>query len=310
MADTKLVTFESVAEACEALTADEQKPSVRKVKNYLGGGSPNEILTHLREWQAGRPQVTDNVIEVSETTLNAIRRDMASAGTKAGERAEAKAAEMAETVEELQSEVTDLQRRRDALEDQIEAQAADIGGLSAENSRLVDQVRQVQAAKVEAEERLTAERNQERERAEKLAEDLATARSKLENLAGIERERDDLKAELADARDHLTEAEKRTAVAESEAKAEARRAADAEKREADTLKRLEKIEAKLDQEQAKTAQLQTDLATSKEREAQANVKINELTETGKAAQERIDALQTELADATAEAEQPTDKKGK
>jgi len=296
MADTKLVTFESVSEAAEALTADGKRASTRNVINYLGGGSPNAVLGHLREWQAGRPQVTDNVIEVPEVTLNAIRSAMATAAEKAGKLAEGKAAELEETQEELRSEIHDLEKSTKAQADEIEEQANRISDLTADNAKLIDHVSQIKDAKREAEERLTAERNQERERAEKLAEDLAAAKSKLENLAGIERERDELKTELATARDTLTEAEKKTAVAESEAKAEARRAEEAAKREADTLARIERLETKLDAERSEATTLREALATAKEKDAQAQAAITKLTEETKARQKEIEVLTGKLAD--------------
>lgn len=312
MADTKLVTFESVANACEAIIAEDDSPSVRKIKNYLGGGSPNAILTHYREWQAGRPQVTDNVIEVSETTLNAIRGDMNRAQTKAAEVAEARASQLEEIVEDLRGEIAGLQHKSADQVELIEEQERQITGLTADNAKLMDQVEQVKESKREAEQRLTAERDQERQRAEGLAEELATAKHKLDQLAGIERERDDLKNELANARDTLTEAEKKAAVAESEAKAEARRAEEAAKREADTLARIEKLETKLDAEYSEATTLREGLATAKEKEAQRKTeitqltaKIDELNTAGKVQADQIKDLEARLA----EAEQDNEKSG-
>lgn len=244
----KLVTFESVSEAAEALVSDGKRASTRNVINYLDGGSPNAVLGHLREWKAGRPQVTDNVIEVPETALNAIRSAMATAAEKAGKLAEEKASELEENQEELRNEVIELEKVGEAQVAKIELMASKVSSLTTESAKLADQVSQAKEAKREAEERLSLERDQERERAEKLAEGLAATKNQLENLAGVERERDDLKAELVNARDKLTESEKRAAVAESEAKAESRRSADAEKREAGALKRFETTEAKLEKQ--------------------------------------------------------------
>ncbi|ACI53300.1 mucin-associated surface protein (plasmid) [Gluconacetobacter diazotrophicus PA1 5] len=53
-----LISAETVMQAAEALVGRGEKPSVRKVRDELGGGSPNAILPLLNAWkdsQRGRP---------------------------------------------------------------------------------------------------------------------------------------------------------------------------------------------------------------------------------------------------------------
>lgn len=53
-----LISAETVMQAAEALAGRGEKPSLRKVRDELGGGSPNAILPLLNAWkdsQRGRP---------------------------------------------------------------------------------------------------------------------------------------------------------------------------------------------------------------------------------------------------------------
>jgi len=49
------VNYENVAKACERLVSEGMRPSVRNVTNLLGGGSPNSVLSYLRDWKSSRP---------------------------------------------------------------------------------------------------------------------------------------------------------------------------------------------------------------------------------------------------------------
>ena len=47
-----LVTEQSVHNAADALKAEGKTVSYRAIRERLGGGSPDDILTHLRTWLA------------------------------------------------------------------------------------------------------------------------------------------------------------------------------------------------------------------------------------------------------------------
>ncbi len=49
--DKNLITAETVAAAAEAIASRGGKPSVRKIRDELGGGSPNLILPLLNAWR-------------------------------------------------------------------------------------------------------------------------------------------------------------------------------------------------------------------------------------------------------------------
>lgn len=50
-----LISYESVAKACELLVASSKNPSVRAIIAHLGGGSPNAVIRYQQQWKQGQP---------------------------------------------------------------------------------------------------------------------------------------------------------------------------------------------------------------------------------------------------------------
>lgn len=83
------ITSEAVGNAAEALIARGEKPSVRKIREELGGGSPNAILPLLNAWRDSRQNAVVTVSAPLEEDidlppeavrlLNDLRQSMASA---------------------------------------------------------------------------------------------------------------------------------------------------------------------------------------------------------------------------------------
>ncbi|WP_246221825.1 DNA-binding protein, partial [Marichromatium bheemlicum] len=46
------ITYKEVAAAAEALTEQGETPSIKRVRDHLGTGSPNTIHRHLSAWRA------------------------------------------------------------------------------------------------------------------------------------------------------------------------------------------------------------------------------------------------------------------
>lgn len=65
---------ERVAEVAEQLLATGQTPSLRKVREALGGGSPNTILEHLRAWKQKRVQAANPTPEAQATLHETTKR--------------------------------------------------------------------------------------------------------------------------------------------------------------------------------------------------------------------------------------------
>lgn len=250
----KLVTFESVSEAAEALQSSEQRASVRNVVNYLGGGSPNQVLSFLQDWKAGRPTITDSAFEIPEEALSGIRNAMTQAASKAAKGAEERASELEENQVELQSEISEIKRVSDDQREQIAELVDSLASKDKDLTRMSDDLARLEESKAGTIASITAERQAERDRADDLADRLVKAESRLESLAGVERERDNLKEELSESRGLLTDAEKRAAVAEATAKATASRVEQAEHRETVALQKLDAMQKKLDNQDARASE--------------------------------------------------------
>lgn len=289
---TPLVTYESVKEAADALEAEKQRASVRNVRQFLGGGSPNAISGFLNERKAGRPAITDSAYEIPEDFLEAVRTLLRDVGEKAGKLSEEKAAAVQDDLLLLQEEVADLEADKKAQAETLVGEAETRAQLERQIARITDDLDRVKQGAAENSDRLTREKQAERERADGLADRLAKAESQLEALAGIERERDNLKAELEQARQHLVKSEKAAAVAQAEAQAQAERAAQAERREAKAEtqaeearakleRRIEFLEGKLDTARAELSGKDVELATAKERAAGLEAVLAKLEQGGK-----------------------------
>ena len=218
------ITFEQVAAAADALAGEGQQPTIRAVRERLGGtGSPNTIHKHLTAWREARPIAVTAAPELPQALAAAIAAEIERAAAAArGEiegrlvQAQAEAVELAaagETLEterdELATQVAALTTERDTLAGKAEQQAAD----------LADQAQRIQ---------------REQQAAEAARVELATARLKIE--AQVERQADQtvelgrLRTALDAAQLGRTAAEQQAAVLAAKLEAASDRATRAEAR--------------------------------------------------------------------------------
>ena len=218
------ITFEQVAAAADALAGEGQQPTIRAVRERLGGtGSPNTIHKHLTAWREARPIAVAAAPELPQALAAAIAAEIERAAAAArGEiegrlvQAQAEAVELAaagETLEterdELATQVAALTTERDTLAGKAEQQAAD----------LADQAQRIQ---------------REQQAAEAARVELATARLKIE--AQVERQADQtvelgrLRTALDVAQLGRTAAEQQAAVLAAKLEAASDRATRAEAR--------------------------------------------------------------------------------
>ena len=218
------ITFEQVAAAADALAGEGQQPTIRAVRERLGGtGSPNTIHKHLTAWREARPIAVAAAPELPQALAAAIAAEIERAAAAArGEiegrlvQAQAEAVELAaagETLEterdELATQVAALTTERDTLAGKAEQQAAD----------LADQAQRIQ---------------REQQAAEAARVELATARLKIE--AQVERQADQtvelgrLRTALDAAQLGRTAAEQQAAVLAAKLEAASDRATRAEAR--------------------------------------------------------------------------------
>ena len=217
------ITFEQVAAAAEALVGEGQQPTIRAMRERLGGGSPNTIHKHLTAWREARPVAAAAAPGLPQALTAAIAAEIERAAAKARAeiegrllQAQAEAAELAAAGEAIEAErdaladqVAKLTRERDVLTGKAEQQAAE----------LADQAQRIE---------------REQQAAESARVELATARLKIEAQAERQAEQaaeiERLRAALDEAQQGRTAAEQKAAVLEAKLEACADRVRRAEAR--------------------------------------------------------------------------------
>ncbi|MFS3137365.1 DNA-binding protein [Gluconacetobacter sacchari] len=238
-----LISAETVAQAAESLVGRGEKPSVRKVRDELGGGSPNTILPLLNSWKdslRGRPVDPPKEEPRSEASdLVSAEMDSAAERMKQGF-----LAMLAGFVDAERQKAQSAQQAIQAAADQKVALARE-----AADQQIADIQTQAVAELADA-------RGEAMELAEALAAATAEAEGLTHRLDALQREVDRLTAELTAER-HAHQAARATAerqtgeidalrqaVAEAQARAQAAEKAQdiAERRASTAATALEKAE--------------------------------------------------------------------
>lgn len=136
-----LVTRESVFQAAEALAAEQggKSPSVRRVRERLGGGSPNDITQLLREWRvtqgasrsASAIQVDGAILRAIETQLKAV--------------SEAAQADVIERLRLADGDIEELTVAGRELETRVAGLTAELASARAELQQRCGEIRQLTA---------------------------------------------------------------------------------------------------------------------------------------------------------------------
>ena len=215
MPATPLITYETVASAAEALREEGKNPSVRLVKRYLGGGSPNSILKHLNDWKAGRPLIRVSEIDIDDAVIDGIRQQMARVAEGAAKGAEERAAGIEEDLQTVSEALHEAEQRIEALEKELAqareaTQAAERERQKIQEMAEHDSLNAAQALEV-AQSRL----QEERERGDAARQELAQARVRLEQLPALQDEVKTLRDNLAQEQQARQQAEKEKAVADT-----------------------------------------------------------------------------------------------
>jgi chromosome segregation ATPase len=207
-----IVTFEAVAQAAEALQQAGNRPSVRALIAALGGGSPNSVLKHLREWQAGRPLVKPSDAEIDDAILAAIRKQIDRSAQAGAAVAEARAAEAEDNLnlyvdaqQAAEQQIATLTAERDQAREQVL-------GIT---EQLTDAQRDAENERQHAIETAAALRSEladERERTNQAGAALAKAEVRLEQLPALLGEVAALKVSLGEQQAARTVAEQQAAV--------------------------------------------------------------------------------------------------
>ncbi|MCG5525962.1 DNA-binding protein [Ectothiorhodospira haloalkaliphila] len=217
MPATPLITYETVASAAEALREEGKTPSVRLVKRYLGGGSPNSILKHLSDWKAGRPLIRVSEIDIDDTVIDGIRQQMARVAEGAAKGAEERAAGVEEDLRTVSEALHEAEQRIQALETEL-AQAREATQTAEREGQKIGEMAEHDARKAaQALEVAHSRLQEERERGDTARQDLAQAQVRLEQLPALQDEVKTLRAALAQEQQARQQAEKEKAVADTRA---------------------------------------------------------------------------------------------
>lgn len=239
---TTLVTYETVAQACEALAADGKRASVRNIIAHLGGGSPNVVLDFQRQWKAGRPVVKADAIQVDPRIGQIVAEQIGQAVALARADIEAQLAESEQDAETLGKAGREAETLAKSLEADLEAARGQVQNYAGQIDQLKGDAVQLRASSADqvraAEERARAgigkaeaEAEQERQGREAAQVALAKAELRLEALPRLVSDLEAVREELAQERKARVAAEQVAAVRDAETKAAERRATEAEARE-------------------------------------------------------------------------------
>lgn len=134
------ITQQEVWAAADALAADDVRPTIKLVRERLGGtGSPNTIHAHLQTWNAARPAQPTAVRSLPEGLVTALLGALEAAGDAMSEACRAELAEMQRANAELAVAGAQLERelanRQDA-NDALRAERDCLRGRLAEQAEV------------------------------------------------------------------------------------------------------------------------------------------------------------------------------
>lgn len=285
------ITLESVYAAADAMEARGARVSVRTIRDYLGGGSPNLITPLLASWRAKKPQVAQAAIQLDPRIGQLIAEQVQFAAGEAARRADERATEAEDTLQLCQQENADLAEQlaaaTNALDDvraQREQQAGTITELREDLARTrKEALEEIAAANSKAE--------RERESAELARTALAKAELRLEAVPRLEAEIERLRVALEQSQFGRQAAEQQAAVLAAQEAAACARAEDLKTRLAAQEAAASAREAELAGRLSAAEKSAHEAATEAKAQAAAAV---EASKAGLAASTKFDAAQREL----------------
>lgn len=272
------VTPDRVYAAADALEASGSRVSVRSIRDYMGGGSPNQITPLLASWRARKPAVAAAEIQLDPRIGQLIAEQVRIAAGEAATRADERASEAEDTLALCQQENSELVEQLEAATralDESRARADQQAGTISEIREEIERVRREADEEVqEAENRA----NREREVAETAQHALARAELRLESMPRLEGEVERLRAALEEAQAGRQNADQEAAVARAKLEAAIQRVEAAEDREREARKLL---------------------AAAQESATRASTEAHQAQITLQAVQARLESAERELATSNA-----------
>lgn len=247
---TKLVTFETVSDAVDALVAAGKKVTLRALRDEIGGGSLTDVSRHFAQLRAGRPLVRVADIELDKGIAHAIAAQMQRVADQAAAAVKERLSETQESVLAITDELRHSEQKIEALE--LELQSA--RGVAEEFAETLRQLKidteRRAAIYADDNDELRHELAKERARADRSASELARAEVRLETLPVLQAEIAHLRSTLESQSSARVAAEQSVAVLGARLEAAERRADEARDLARVNADRAEKATAAL----AETAQ--------------------------------------------------------
>ncbi len=236
------ITYSAVAAAAESIDQEGHEPSVRSVRDKLGGGSNTTINPFLRKWKAARAARDESSIDIDPAIGDLMRAQLSKAMAQASRTAELRAKEAEEAFDEMAKQMAETETQLNASNASLAATQAQLqqhqGQLQA-NEREMGQVRASEAAKVAA-----AEQRAERERAqaEAVRKELERESLRLEQVPELQAALEEARRLLKASHDEVARAQLSEAVATSQAHAQHRRAKESVVRESRLRQELQRFQ--------------------------------------------------------------------
>ncbi len=206
-----VITMEQVATEADKIKASGQKPTVRVVRENLGGGSMGTILKFLNKWKEGQSLASEQ-----RTTDDSLDPSIARAiSTVLAARVQSAVSEINGRFADLQAETGDLITENEKQSQEISEHLRRIETQSEQLAAERGRIDQIEAELARARE----ERDAKAQDAEKARTDLAKALLRLETLPNLEAETQKLRESLRSQEKARAEAEKEAAVATSRSEA-------------------------------------------------------------------------------------------
>jgi colicin import membrane protein len=236
------LTYSAVAAAAEALEQQGLEPSVRSVRDKLGGGSNTTVTPLLRKWKEARAARSGSRVQINPAIADLILAQIAEAAAEASNKAGARAKEAEEAFDELAKQMAEVEAQLNTSNASLAATQAQLlqhQGQLQERVREMDELRTLAAATVaEADQRAERERTQ----AEAVRQDLVRSSLRLERVPDLEAAVEEARQLLKASNDTVARAQQAEAVATSRAQAQHERASESAAREARLEAQLQRLQ--------------------------------------------------------------------
>jgi len=236
------ITYPAVAAAAESLEQEGHEPSVRSIRDRLGGGSHTTIMSFQRKWKEARAARDESSIEIDPAIGDLMRAQLVKAMAQASRKAESRAKEAEDAFDELAKQMAETETQLNASNAALTATQAQLqqhqGVLQANEREMVALKAQTDATVAEADQRAERERAQ----AEAVRQELVRASLRLEQVPDLQAALDKSQQELKASHDDVARAQRSEAVATSRAHAQQQRANESAARESRLGQQLQRLQ--------------------------------------------------------------------